>query len=109
MGLPQEYDAPPYHEKIVCSTVWDVDRWSQKMRDQDKTRQQMEDDKRMAIEERLRGEVRSHLHHLIANARNNLNKDFLRYYLERSNKVPDDPTRWNRESFLHIEGYEKGR
>jgi len=107
MGLPEQYEAPPFHEKIVCNTVWDVERWSQKMREQDRIRQQMEDDKRGAEEERIRGEIRSHIHHLIANSKNNLNRDFLKKYLEKSDKLPNDPTRWNRESYLHIEGYEK--
>lgn len=109
MGLPQEYDAPAYHEKIVCNTVWDVDRWSQKMREQERIRQQMDDDKRGAVEERIRGEIRSHIHHQMANSKNNLNRDFLRRYLDKSDKLPNDPTRWNRESYLHIEGYEDKR
>ena len=109
MGLPDNYPAPPYHEKIVCNTVWDVDHWSQKMREQERVRQQMDDDKRGAIEERMRGEIRSHMHHLMANSRNNMNRDFLRRYIEKSDRLPNDPTRWNRESFLHIEGYEDKR
>lgn len=106
MGFPEEYDAPPFHEKIVCKTVWDVERWSHKMREQDRIRQQMDDDKRGAIEERMRGEIRSHIHHLIANAKNNLNRDFMKRYLEKSDQKSSDPTRWKRESYLHMEGFE---
>jgi hypothetical protein len=109
MGLPEQFPAPPFHEKIVCNTVWDVDRWSQKMREQERIRQQMDDDKRGAEEERIRGEIRAHIHRQMANSRNNLNRDFLRLYLERSSQLPNDPTRWNRESYLHIEGYEKDK
>lgn len=109
MGLPDNYPAPDFHEKIVCNTVWDLERWSQKMRDQERVRQQMDDDKRGAVEERIRGEIRSHFHNLMSNSRNNFNRDFLKRYLQKSDKLPNDPTRWNRESFLHIEGYENGR
>ena len=108
MGLPQEYAAPDYHEKIICNTVWDVERWSAKMREQDRTRQQMEDDRRGAVEERIRGEIRSHVHNLMGNSRNNLNRDVLRRYLQKTANLPNDPTRWDRESFLHIEAFEEG-
>ena len=108
MGFPQEYPAPPFHEKIVCNTVWDVEHWSKKMREQDRVKQMMDDERRGEAEERMRSEIRSHIHHLIANARNNKNKDFLRYYLKKIDSQPNDPTKWKRESFLHIEGYEQG-
>lgn len=109
MGLPEQFPALPYHEKIVCNTVWDIERWSEKMRQQDRIKQQVDDETRGALEERTRGEIRSHIHNLMANSRNNFNRDFLRGYLRKTENKQGDPTKWGRESFLHIEGYESGK
>jgi hypothetical protein len=107
MGLPEEFPAPDWHEKIVCSTAHEAEHWSQKMREQEALREQMEDEKREEIEGRLRANLRSHMMHLMANARNNLNREFLRKHLESYESRPDK-TRMRRESYLHAEGYEKG-
>lgn len=108
MGLPVEFPAPDFHEKIVCNTAHDAEHWSQVMRNQEASREQMEDEKREEIESRLKANLRSHILHLMANARNNLNREFLRRHLEAYDNRPDK-TRMRRESYLHAEAYEKGR
>lgn len=107
MGLPEEFPAPYLHEKIVCNTAHEAEQWSQKMRGQEAIREQMKDDERAEIEDRLRANLRHHIQHLMANARNNLNREFLRRHLEAYDNRPDK-TRMRRESYLHSEAYEKG-
>lgn len=109
MGLPEEYPAPDYHQKIICGTVQEAEHWSQKMRNQERDRAQIEDEKRDEAESRNRSQIRSHIFSLMANARNNFNRDFLKYYMAKYGDGPNDPTKVNRESFLHSEGYEQGR
>lgn len=108
MGLPEQYSAPDYHEKIICGTVQEAEKMSQKMRDQEREREMMAVEMREEKEEKLRSEHRSHLNHLMANASNNLNRDFLRGYVNKNLNRPNDPTAVRRESFLHSEGYEHG-
>jgi hypothetical protein len=108
MGLPEEYPAPPFHVKIVCGTAHEAERWSEKMRQQEIERDAINDEQRDEIEGRMRAEHRSHILHLMANARNNINREFLRRHLELYDKRPDK-TRMTRESYLHAEAYEKGR
>ena len=107
MGLPEQFPAPALHEKIVCGTAHEAELWSHKMRQQDAIRERMEDEEREEIEGRLRANLRSHIHHLMANARNNTNREFLRRHLELYDQRPDG-WRTTRESYLHAEAYEKG-
>jgi hypothetical protein len=107
MGLPEEYPAPAFHEKIVCGSVFEAERWSHKMRRQEAEREAQEDAKRDEIEERMRANHRSHILHLMANARNNINREFLRRHLELYDARPDR-TKSKRESYLHAEAFEKG-
>ena len=108
MGLPENYPAPPYHEKIVCGTTHEAEAWSDKMRQQEDLRDRVNSEQREEIEGRMKAEIRSHIHHLMGNSRNNLNHDFLQTYLK---KFGDQDYKWKskRESFLHQEGFEHGR
>jgi hypothetical protein len=108
MGLPEEYPAPDFHEKIICNTAHEAEWWSEKMRQQEIRKQQMEDAEREEVEGRIRKQSRDHIYHLMANARNNVNREFLRRHLELYEQRPDR-TQMHTESYLHAEAYEKGR
>jgi hypothetical protein len=68
---------------------------------------QMEDEQREMIEGPIRSSLRSYMHHQMANARNNMNREFLRRHLELYGERPDR-TKTQRESYLHAEAYERG-
>ncbi len=106
-GLPEQYPAPYMHEKIVCGTAHDAEVWSNKMRQQEAIRDQLEDEKREEIEAKMKAQLRNHIHHLMANARNNMNREFLRRHLELYDRRPEG-WRTKRESYLHAEAFEKG-
>jgi len=108
MGLPEVFPAPYGWEKIVCGTAMQAEWWSEQMRKQDKIREEVKMSERAAIEEPIQKQLRMHMQGLMANARNNVNRDFLRRALENFENKPD-PWKWKRESFLHSEGYEHGK
>jgi hypothetical protein len=107
MGAPEQWPAPPYYNKIVCHTAHEAERYSQKMREQEASREAMIDEERDAIEGEMLRNLRGHMHSQIANARNNMNRDFLRIWLERQERMVSR-TQIRRESYLHAEGYEYG-
>lgn len=107
MGLPEQFPAPPFHDKIVCGTAHEAELWSNRMRQQEAIRYQLEDEQREEIEGRLKEGLRSHIRHLMANARNNMNREFLRRHLELYDKR-DAGWQTTHESYLHAEAFEKG-
>jgi hypothetical protein len=78
------------------------------MRKQEAIRCEMEDEQREMIEGPIRANLRSYMYHQMANARNNMNREFLRRHLELYSDR-SDKTKMRHESYLHAEGYERGR
>ena len=107
-GLPERYPAPWGWEKIVCGTAMQAEWWSNELRKQDKIRHQVQQEQREMIEAPMQKQLRSHIQNLMANARNNFNKEFLRRYLETS---AAEGLKWKsqRESYLHAEAFEAGK
>lgn len=108
MGLPEIFPAPYGWQKIVCNTAQEAETWSQRMRQWEKVKQEMEDEQRELVEGPIRDNLRKHIHHLAANARNNMNRDFLLMHLQKYD-ARGDKTRTERESYLHSEAFEHGR
>jgi hypothetical protein len=107
MGAPEQFPAPPFHTKIICGTVHEAERVSQLMREQEASREALIDEERDRVEGEMIRNLRGHMHHQMANARNAMNKDFLRIWLDRQERMVDK-TRSKRESYLHAEAYERG-
>ena len=108
MGLPENFPAPPFYEKIICGTVYEAEKYSGRMRAQEQAREAAEDNVREEIEGEMLRNLRGHMHNQMANARNNMNRDFLRIFLERQERAVNK-TKLKRESYLHAEAYEHGR
>jgi|GEM_PF-1551919 hypothetical protein len=107
-GLPENIPAPKGYQRIVCNTAAEAERYSELQRRQERVEHRYQQEQRGAVEGKFAEELRSEMRTKMANARNNLNKDFMRRALERMDGKTD-PTRYERESFLHSEGYEQGR
>lgn len=107
MGAPERWAAPPYYQKIVCRTAHEAEHYSQVMREQEAAREAMIDEERDRVEGELIRNLRSHMHHQMANARNAMNRDFLGYWLRKQEQMVSK-ARTKRESYLHAEAYEKG-
>jgi aspartate oxidase len=108
MGLPENYPAPWGWEKIVCGTAMAAEFWSNEMRKQERIAEEAKDEERERIEGPMKKQLRSHMFNLMANARNEMNREFLRRHLELYDKR-QDKTKFKRESYLHSEAYEHGR
>ena len=104
-GFPEEYDAPYGFEKIVCTTAHEAEIWSERQRRWDEFKHGMAQAEREMVEGPMRDNIRKHILHLMGNARNNLNREFLRRHLETYDRRPD-PWRYERESYLHAEAYD---
>lgn len=108
VGFPDEFPTPPGAEKIVCTTAREVERYSQMLRDQEKLEQEMTDIERETIEGPMRDYVRKELQHKMANARNQVNRDFCAFALKKLDEA-DARGRTIRESYMHIEAHEQGK
>lgn len=107
MGLPEQYPAPYGFEKIVCHTAYEAELWSRRMRRWEAVKREMEDEQREMIEGPIRANLRKHIQHLAANARNNMNRDFLLMHLRNYDQRPD-LTKTRQTSYLHAEAFEHG-
>lgn len=108
MGLPEQYAAPPGFEKIICQTAMQAEKWSSRMRVWDEAKEKIAQAYQRKQEENQVRAIRSEMQQKIANASNSLNRDFMIRALENFDKRYEDKFQWERESFLHSEGYEFG-
>ncbi len=113
VGAPEQFAVPKVladqgFQKIVCRSAAEVERWSQKLRDQDRRDTEMTDEQREAFEGPLRAACRAELVTKMMNSKNAINRDFCRAALQ---KMDDDAEkkRVKRESFQHAEGFEDGK
>ena len=107
-GMPENVPTPKGLERIVCGSAMEAERYSAMQRRQEQVEHRYQQEQRGAVEGQFAEELRSEMRTKMANARNNLNKDFMRRALERMDGKTD-PTRYERESYLHSEGFEQGR
>ena len=104
-GLPENIPAPKGYEKIVCGSAMEAERYSSLQRRQEQVEHRYQQEQRGAVEAEFIGQIRSDRRTLMANARNNKNRDFLRRAEEMS-EGRRDPTAYERESYLHAEAFE---
>lgn len=107
-GMPENIPAPKGFEKIICNSAHEAERFSAMQRRQEQVEHRRQQEQRGAVEAEFIGQIRSDRRTLMANARDNKNRDFLRRAEEMS-AGRSDPTRYERESYLHSEGYESNR
>lgn len=108
MGLPEQFPAPYGWEKIVCGTAMQAEWYSNELRKQEKIKHEVKMAERHAIEAPIEAQLRAHTQNLMANARNNVNREFLRRSLELMDKK-GKPWEWKRECYLHSEAFEQGK
>lgn len=105
MGLPECYAAPPGFEKIVCQTAMQAEKWSARMRVWEETKEKIAQAYQRHQEAEQVEAIRSEFRTKIANARNQINRDFLIQSLANFEKRYEDRFAMERTSFLHSEGY----
>ncbi len=105
MGLPEQYAAPPGFEKIVCTSTAAAEKWSARMRLWEETKEQIAQAYQRHQEETQFKELLSDIDNKIANARNQINRDFMIQARANAVKRYEDRFAMKRESFLHSEAY----
>ena len=107
-GLPENIPAPKGYQRIVCNTAAEAERYSELQRRQEQVEHRRQQEQRGAVEAEFIGQIRSDRRTLMANARDNKNRDFLRR-AEQMSEGRRDPTAYERESYLHAEAFEDRR
>jgi hypothetical protein len=107
-GMPENIPAPRGFEKIVCGSAMEAERYSSLQRSQEQVEHRRQQEQRGAVEAEFIGQIRSDRRTLMANARDNKNRDFLRR-AEQMSEGRRDPTAYERESYLHAEAFEDRR
>ena len=105
-GMPEHIAAPRGLEKIVCGSVQEAERYSEMQRRQEQGEHRRTQEARGGIEGSFQAEIRSEMVTKMLNARDNKNRDFMRRAIERVDSRKD-PTAYERESYLHAEGFER--
>lgn len=105
MGLPEQYAAPPGFEKIVCQTAMQAEKWSARMRVWEETKEKIAQAYQRHQESEQVEKMRSQMRANIANARDQVNRDFAIRALANFDKRYEDRFKMERTSFLHSEGY----
>ncbi len=108
VGFPEQFPAPIGWNKIVCTTAAEVNTWSKRLRLQERCDEERTDEEREMIEGPIRDYVRKELITKMMNARNEINRQFCRYALDRLDEM-EAKNKVKRESFMHIESEEDGR
>lgn len=105
MGLPEQYAAPPGFEKVVCTSTAAAEKWSGRMRVWEAAKEEMAQAYQRHQEAEQFKAVLSEFDNKIANARNNINRDFLIQARANAVKRYEDRFAMTRESFLHSEAF----
>ena len=105
MGLPEQYAAPPGFEKVVCTSTAAAEKWSARMRKWEETKEEIAQMYQRHQEEKQFKAVLSDIDNKIANARDNINRDFMIQARANAVKRYEDRFAMTRESFLHSEAY----
>ena len=108
MGLPEQYAAPEGFEKIVCTSTAMAEKWSGRMRVWEAAKENIAQAYQRAKESEQVERIRSQMRDNIANAPNQLNRDFAIQALENFDKRYEDRFATERTSFLHLEGFHEG-
>lgn len=106
MGLPEQFPASQGFHKVVCNSAHEAEVWSERLRQYNMSKENRVNEARERVEGAIRDEIRRNMHHVMANSRNNINREYVRRYLDKMDRIPSHAVR---EEYLHSEAYEKGR
>ena len=106
LGLPEDRPAPKGHQKIICNNVFEAERYSELQRRQERVEHGRTMEQREQVEGSAQKEWRRNAHNLMANARNQVNRDFMEAALKRN--AEHRPWEYERTSYLHQVGHEEG-
>lgn len=85
---------PPGFERILCYHAKDVDFWSKKLRQQEITQHQMEEEKRKQLEDAIEKASIDELKQGLKNSTDSVNKEFMARAVEKAQKRRDERKPW---------------
>jgi hypothetical protein len=106
--MPENVPVPRGYEKVVCNSVQEAEHWSERQRQWERVKHGKIQEDRQRIEEPIHQEIRSEMHNRMSNARNSVNREFMRRAIETSD-AKHSPWKYDRESYLHSEAFEDKR
>jgi hypothetical protein len=106
MGMPEHFPASKGFQKVVCNNTFEAEKWSDRLRQYNLTKEKAKDEERDRFEGPIRSEIKNRMQRVMKNSRNQINHDFVARYME---KMDRDRTKMSREEYLHSEGHEHGR
>ncbi len=98
----------PGYERIECRHAHEVEKWSEKLRAQEKRMRELKDEERYNVEEPLRVYGEQELVKALREATTESNKRFLARSIENIRKKREAARKEYVESYMHVEGYEQG-
>lgn len=105
MGLPENFPVSKGFNKVVCNSARESEAWSERLRKYNLSKERRIDEQRERIEGEAAKEIRSNIHHLMANSHSKYGRVFMERYLERMDKA-ESKWRTEREEYNHLEAYE---
>jgi len=107
MGAPEQFPVSQGFQKVVCNNAHEAEKWSDRLRQYNLGKESRKDEERAQIEGEAAKEIRSNIHHLMANSHSKYGKVFMEKYLQRMDKA-ESRRKMTREEYLHSEGHERG-
>jgi hypothetical protein len=103
---PGVSDAPVGYEKIECRHAHEVEKWSSRLRAQEKRLREMTDEERYNFEEPIRAHGLIELRKQLAQAKDPVNRGFLDAAIRLLERNRARQKQEKTETFMHVEAHE---
>ena len=97
--------APTGYQRIECRHAHEVDKWSARLRAQEKRLREMNDEERYNFEEPIRAHGIAELRKLLANSTDQANREFLAQGISNLERKREARRKEHVETFMHIEAH----
>src|SRR3954469_17202795 len=97
--------APTGYQRIECRHAHEVDKWSARLRAQEKRMRDMNDEERYNFEEPIRAHGIAELRKALANATDQPNREFLSASIANLEKKREARRKEYVETYMHIEAH----
>jgi hypothetical protein len=100
--------APTGYRRIECIHAHEVDKWSERLRQQEKRIREMTDEERYNFEQPIRDHGINELKKALRKANDPTNRIFLQRAIENIEAKREKARKEYVETYMHIEGFEAG-
>lgn len=100
--------APTGYQRIECRHAHEVEKWSERLRQQEKRIREMTDEERYNFEQPIRDHGIAELRKALKAATDPMNRGFLLRAIENIESKREKARKEYVETYMHIEGFEAG-